>query len=225
VSHLEKLPDRATDLPRVNRVAPLPGKKCILCSLASSNASTFSSQTHPPTRAHHLGSDCMPSIADYSCDSLHVKFTLTPKPHVAVRAIPRAGAQPVLLAVPSLGLHVPGVDAGSTDAGFEGKQHLYVFYGSNTGACEAFAQKIASAAPANGAYCIECTYADPSYVTLRRLCGKARHAGCRGAPATERRAGRGHHRVIRGRTGGQRSSFCLVAVRPRGRRACGRQLQ
>jgi cytochrome P450/NADPH-cytochrome P450 reductase len=103
----------------------------------------------------------MPSIADYRY-SLHVKSTLTVKPHVKVRAIPRAGAQPVLLAVPSSGPDGPGVGAGSTDAGVEGKQHLYVFYGSNTGACEAFAQKIASAAPANGASCIECTCADPS---------------------------------------------------------------
>jgi cytochrome P450/NADPH-cytochrome P450 reductase len=85
---------------------------------------------------------------------------MTVKPKVMIRAIPRAGKH-ILFAAPSSGLRELreglSVDAKavSVDDGTN-KQALYVLYGSNTGTCESFAQKIATAAPSSG---------------LSRLCG------------------------------------------------------
>jgi cytochrome P450/NADPH-cytochrome P450 reductase len=83
---------------------------------------------------------------------LKLKFTLSLKPEVNVRAVPRAGKR-VIISAPSSGLRESreglSVGAKSADTG-EGKPPMYVFYGSNTGSCESFAQKIATAAPSYG---------------------------------------------------------------------------
>jgi cytochrome P450/NADPH-cytochrome P450 reductase len=75
-----------------------------------------------------------------------------------IRAIPRAGRNShVILSAPSSGLRnardglAPGTQV--AEASSEGKQALYVLYGSNTGSCESFAQKIATAAPSYGMSC------------------------------------------------------------------------
>ncbi|KAL4252643.1 Bifunctional cytochrome P450/NADPH--P450 reductase [Abortiporus biennis] len=86
--------------------------------------------------------------------SLQLKQTLTIKPdHFYVRAIPRSG-KPKLLAVPSSTLR-PGGEAANASTPkaprpSEGSQRLYVLYGSNTGSCEAFAQRIATDAASHG---------------------------------------------------------------------------
>jgi cytochrome P450/NADPH-cytochrome P450 reductase len=87
--------------------------------------------------------------------SLQFKYTLTIKPEVHVRAVPRAGKH-VLISAPSSGLRDAreGLSADTSAApaeSAEGKLPMYVLYGSNTGSCESFAQKIATAAPAYGA--------------------------------------------------------------------------
>lgn len=85
-----------------------------------------------------------------------MKFALTIKPELAIRAIPRTGRRAPLIAAPSSGLKqsragiAPAETAAQTEAGQEGRQKLYVLYGSNTGASEAFAQRIAAEAPAHG---------------------------------------------------------------------------
>lgn len=88
---------------------------------------------------------------------LAIKQTLTIKPlHFYIRAIPRAQASR-LLAIPSSTLlqardgprDAPVKPAAA--AGQDAKQPLYVLYGSNTGSCEAFAQRIASGAASHGA--------------------------------------------------------------------------
>ena len=91
---------------------------------------------------------------------LAIKQTLTIKPlHFYIRALPRA--QPSrLLAIPSSTL-LQARDGPKDEAarvkrvvvsGQDAKQPLYVLYGSNTGCCEAFAQRIASGAASHGVY-------------------------------------------------------------------------
>jgi cytochrome P450/NADPH-cytochrome P450 reductase len=84
---------------------------------------------------------------------LNLVFLLTLKPHVRVRAIPRAGRTAhVLLSNASSGLREArdGLAPGAGAAEDASKQRMYVLYGSNTGSCESFAQKIATAAPSYG---------------------------------------------------------------------------
>ncbi|EMD34573.1 hypothetical protein CERSUDRAFT_158100 [Gelatoporia subvermispora B] len=85
---------------------------------------------------------------------LHVKQTLSIKPAgLRIHAIPRAG-KPRLLAVPSSTLlHDAGISKDHVqvgDADTSTKTPLYVLYGSNTGSSEAFARRVASAAPSHG---------------------------------------------------------------------------
>ncbi|OBZ65058.1 hypothetical protein A0H81_14948 [Grifola frondosa] len=84
--------------------------------------------------------------------SLELKQTLTIKPrNFYIHVIPRTG-KTRLLATPSSTLlrshdvAMPSVAFGDGAA----KQNMYVLYGSNTGSSEAFAQRIASDAPAYG---------------------------------------------------------------------------
>lgn len=86
--------------------------------------------------------------------TLRLKQTLTVKPlDFRIRAIPRAG-KPKLLAVPSntlrqnnerLNVSTPGVAGDGSQ-----KKPVYVLYGSNTGTCESFAQRLASDASSHG---------------------------------------------------------------------------
>jgi cytochrome P450 / NADPH-cytochrome P450 reductase len=94
-------------------------------------------------------------LADPTSYTLHLKYSLTIKPMVHVRAVPRAGRNShSLLAAPSSALReareglAPQGNVSENDA--EGRQRMYVLYGSNTGSCESFAQKIATAAPSFG---------------------------------------------------------------------------
>jgi cytochrome P450/NADPH-cytochrome P450 reductase len=89
---------------------------------------------------------------------VQLKFAMTVKPHFRIRAIPRAGRR-VLIATPSSGLAAARRGAEGTvtvdikaegDGSKEGKKPIYVLYGSNTGSAEAFAQRIATGAPAHG---------------------------------------------------------------------------
>lgn len=92
-------------------------------------------------------------LADPSSYALHMKYVLTIKPEVRVRAIPRAGRQAhVLLSAPSSALREArdGLGPSGSMAEDASKQRMYVLYGSNTGSCESFAQKIATAAPSYG---------------------------------------------------------------------------
>jgi cytochrome P450/NADPH-cytochrome P450 reductase len=92
-------------------------------------------------------------LADPSSYTLHLKFVLTIKPEVHVRAIPRAGRSAhVVIAAPSSGLREArsGLSVSGNVPEDAGKQRMYVLYGSNTGSCESFAQKIATAAPSHG---------------------------------------------------------------------------
>lgn len=85
--------------------------------------------------------------------SLQLKQTLTIKPlNFRIHAIPRSG-KPKLLAMPSntirqtnekVDISTPGPTEDS------GRKPIYVLYGSNTGSCESFAQRIASDAAAHG---------------------------------------------------------------------------
>jgi cytochrome P450 / NADPH-cytochrome P450 reductase len=97
-------------------------------------------------------------LADPASYTLNLKFTLTIKPEVHVRAVPRAGRNArSLLMVPSSALReareglAPKGNGPEEDA--KGKRRMYVLYGSNTGACESFAQKIVTAAPSYGKLC------------------------------------------------------------------------
>jgi cytochrome P450/NADPH-cytochrome P450 reductase len=92
-------------------------------------------------------------LADPSSYTLHVKSSLTIKPHVRVRAIPRAGRQvQMVLPAPSSSLRETrdGLAPREGMTQDTSKQRMYVLYGSNTGSCESFAQKIATAAPSHG---------------------------------------------------------------------------
>jgi cytochrome P450/NADPH-cytochrome P450 reductase len=92
-------------------------------------------------------------LADPSSYTLRIKYVLTIKPEVRVRAIPRAGRQThVLLAAPSSALRDArdGLAPSGSSVEDASKQRMYVLYGSNTGSCESFAQKIATAAPSYG---------------------------------------------------------------------------
>lgn len=95
-------------------------------------------------------------LADPASYTMHLKYSLTIKPEVKVRATPRAGRNShSLLAAPSSGLRQSRTGLapeGQTQESAEGKQRMYVLYGSNTGSCESFAQKIATAAPSYGKY-------------------------------------------------------------------------
>lgn len=86
---------------------------------------------------------------------LAIKQTLTIKPlDFYIRAIPRAQASR-LLAIPSCMLLRARADADGqkpvTRSDHSADQPLYVLYGSNTGCCETFAQRIALGAASHGA--------------------------------------------------------------------------
>jgi cytochrome P450/NADPH-cytochrome P450 reductase len=93
-------------------------------------------------------------LADPSSYSLTFNFTLTVKPVLNIRAVPRKGRH-VILPVASSALRqareglTPAVKTVKPEV-TGSKQPLYVLYGSNTGSCESFAQKIANAAPTYG---------------------------------------------------------------------------
>jgi cytochrome P450 / NADPH-cytochrome P450 reductase len=91
-------------------------------------------------------------LADPATYSLRLKFAMSIKPHCTVRVTPRKGKF-ALVPASSSGLRQqePVGDKTSEDLGNSaGKTPLYVLYGSNTGSCESFAQKIATGAPAYG---------------------------------------------------------------------------
>lgn len=84
---------------------------------------------------------------------LQLKQTITLKPKdFTFYAIPRKGAPSFSVATavsqPTTGA-TPGKDVVNQAA--EGGKPLYVFYGSNTGSCESFAQDVASGAVSRGA--------------------------------------------------------------------------
>jgi cytochrome P450/NADPH-cytochrome P450 reductase len=94
-------------------------------------------------------------LADPSAYSLTFNFTLTIKSIINIRAVPRKGRH-VIHPVASSALRrareglTPAAKAAVPDAA-GGRQPLYVLYGSNTGSCESFSQRIANAAPTYGA--------------------------------------------------------------------------
>ncbi|KAH9937812.1 fatty acid hydroxylase [Epithele typhae] len=84
---------------------------------------------------------------------LEIKQTLTIKPHnFYVRAIPRTDRPRMLLNPSSAPIAAPGEPAqiASDVSPANGLKPMYVFYGSNTGNSESFAQRIVSAAPTHG---------------------------------------------------------------------------
>jgi cytochrome P450/NADPH-cytochrome P450 reductase len=90
--------------------------------------------------------------------SLELKQTLTIKPkNFYIKAAVRPGKRYAFGAAPSpdYSLSAPLVDAQS---GKEGLKRLYVCYGSNTGSCESFAQRVASAAISKGEYPVNFSY-------------------------------------------------------------------
>ena len=92
-------------------------------------------------------------VMDDPSYDLQLKQTLTIKPNnFYIHAIPRSG-KPALLATPSSGL-LSSPDQGRqrnvSPKADEGMTPLYTLYGSNTGTCEAFAQRIASVAAGRG---------------------------------------------------------------------------
>jgi cytochrome P450/NADPH-cytochrome P450 reductase len=99
--------------------------------------------------------------ADPASYKLHIQSTLTIKAQVQIRAVPRAGRSAhALFPAPSSGLQqarednqtssAPPITTTTTTATGKEKQPMYILYGSNTGTCESFARKIATAAPSHG---------------------------------------------------------------------------
>ncbi|KAJ7851068.1 fatty acid hydroxylase [Mycena olivaceomarginata] len=90
------------------------------------------------------------TVADPSY-TLQIKQTLTIKPKgFHIHARPRA-AKPLFYSTPSSSLKVGSVQTDTTPAASTAAlKPLYVFYGSNTGTSEAFAQRIANEAPSYG---------------------------------------------------------------------------
>ncbi|KAJ3555497.1 hypothetical protein NM688_g2547 [Phlebia brevispora] len=97
-------------------------------------------------------------VLDPPSYDLKLREMMTIKPlDMYIRAIPRDDAAPPLLAIPSSSLlqernggaqqkQIPKSETASDGSGHP----VYVLYGSNQGCCEAFAQRIASEAPAHG---------------------------------------------------------------------------
>ncbi len=87
--------------------------------------------------------------------SLQLKQTLTIKPlNFRIHAIPRTG-KPKLMAMPAktLGQTNEKVDISTPSATEDGgRKPIYVLYGSNTGSCESFAQRVASDAAVHGEF-------------------------------------------------------------------------
>jgi cytochrome P450/NADPH-cytochrome P450 reductase len=84
--------------------------------------------------------------------SLEIKQTMTVKPHnLKINAIPRAGRQVggglARSASETAAKEGSGLATSKPD---DGLKNLYVFYGSNTGTSEAFAQRIAGDAGSCG---------------------------------------------------------------------------
>lgn len=87
--------------------------------------------------------------------NLELKQALTIKPTgFYIRAIPRAGRRTLSSRSSTLkspqDLPAPTLSTAQVVGDADLKQKLYVLYGSNTGTSEAFAQRIASEAPAHG---------------------------------------------------------------------------
>jgi hypothetical protein len=110
--------------------------------------------------------------------SLTIQATLTIKACVKVRAVPRAGRTVhAIFPSPSSTLQqarddqMPAAVLTNTPSN-EGKQPIYILYGSNTGTCESFARKIATAAPSHGMSHLEIgatKCADKAYHQASRL--------------------------------------------------------
>ena len=96
-------------------------------------------------------------VMDDPAYSLHLKQTLTIKPHdFYIHAIPRTDKRSIIpVSIPSSTLlRTRGAAAETTsteDASSGGKKPMYVLYGSNTGTSESFAQQIASSSYKRGA--------------------------------------------------------------------------
>ncbi|EJD54245.1 NADPH-cytochrome P450 reductase-like protein [Auricularia subglabra TFB-10046 SS5] len=90
--------------------------------------------------------------------TLHLKQTLTVKPQgLRIHAIPRTdttfsiGLAPTLATSRKAGAQAPDGSGGTTaHATADASQPLYVLYGSNTGSCEMFAQRLANEAADHG---------------------------------------------------------------------------
>jgi cytochrome P450/NADPH-cytochrome P450 reductase len=114
--------------------------------------------------------------ADPTTYSLTMQSTLTIKAYLKIRAIPRAErAAHAIFPSPSSALQQARDERTSItlDRAAQGQlappkgpqkgmKSLCILYGSNTGSCESFARKIATAAPSYGMFCC-------SYVCLRVL--------------------------------------------------------
>jgi cytochrome P450/NADPH-cytochrome P450 reductase len=100
--------------------------------------------------------------ADPATYSLTMQSTLTIKAYLKIRAIPRAGrAAHAIFPSPSSALQQArdertsitldrAAQAAPPKGPQKGMKPLYILYGSNTGSCESFAKKIATAAPSYG---------------------------------------------------------------------------
>lgn len=92
-------------------------------------------------------------IADDPTYELDIKSTLTIKPKgFKIRVVPRAG-KPKMYAAPTRSVIQPEPGSENVLASSkpqESTQPLYVFYGSNTGSSESFAQRIASTGSKSG---------------------------------------------------------------------------
>jgi cytochrome P450 / NADPH-cytochrome P450 reductase len=87
--------------------------------------------------------------------ALELKQTLTVKPKNFRIHVTRRSGKAIVTGHQNGGestARSPGPIAGLEVSGSIGAQPLYVFYGSNTGSSEAFAQKIATNAAANGQF-------------------------------------------------------------------------
>lgn len=91
-------------------------------------------------------------LADESY-SLRLKQTMTLKPEgLVIRAIPRANVPPLVVGIQGNTSPDQSAQTATSNANgnLDGKKKLNVLYGSNTGSCEAFAQRIVSIASSKG---------------------------------------------------------------------------
>ncbi|CCO38062.1 NADPH-ferrihemoprotein reductase [Rhizoctonia solani AG-1 IB] len=90
-------------------------------------------------------------VASDPAYNLQLKQTLTLKPkNFMIRAVPRKDASSLASTTASTSVSEKALTKGTLRDGDNGGVPLYVFYGSNTGSCEGFAQQVAYGAAAKG---------------------------------------------------------------------------
>ncbi len=83
--------------------------------------------------------------------TLELKQALTIKPKdFYIKAIPRNRQRLYSTPTPSVTLQTHQTTDQTTDKVIDNSKRLYVLYGSNTGTCESFAQRVVDDAPSHG---------------------------------------------------------------------------